>query len=71
MFELDETQAAFEAAVRGWCEKELAPAMPALEAETLLPYDLLRSLGRDLSISELLVAMAERRLSRLRGEGQA
>jgi alkylation response protein AidB-like acyl-CoA dehydrogenase len=70
MFELDETQAAFEAAVRAWCEKELAPAVPELETGALLPYDLLRSLGRDLGISELLVGMAERRLSKLRGGGE-
>ncbi|MBW2290326.1 MAG: acyl-CoA dehydrogenase family protein [Deltaproteobacteria bacterium] len=62
MFELDETQSAFADAVRGWCEKELAPAVPALEVGEQLPYELLRRLGRDLGIAELLGQLAERRL---------
>ncbi len=71
MFELDDTQRAFESAARAWCEKELAPAVPALESGKTLPYDLLRSLDRDLGISQLLVAMAERHLAALRGESRA
>ncbi|MEN8160442.1 MAG: acyl-CoA dehydrogenase family protein [Myxococcota bacterium] len=67
MFELDDTQRAFEAAVRSWCQQELAPAVPALESGDELPYPLLRKLGRDLGVAELLGQMAERRLKRLRG----
>jgi alkylation response protein AidB-like acyl-CoA dehydrogenase len=67
MFELDETQRMVEAAARAWCEKELAPAVPALEAGERLPYELLRQLGRDLGVSETLAGLAERRLTRLRG----
>jgi hypothetical protein len=62
VFELDETQRAFESAVRDWCEKKLAPAVPALEAGDQLPYDLLRALGRDLGIGEALAQGPERRL---------
>ncbi len=72
MFELDETQLAFESAVRSWCERELAPAVHALESGARLPYELLRSLGRDLGIAELLDAMGERRLADLsRASGSA
>jgi len=60
---------AFESAVRAWCEKELAPAVPALESGEQLPYDLLRMLGRDLGLAEILGQMAERRLSALQGGG--
>jgi alkylation response protein AidB-like acyl-CoA dehydrogenase len=67
MFELDETQRMLEAAVRAWCEAELAPALPALETGEQLPYELLQRLGRDLGVSETLVAMAERRVARHRG----
>jgi alkylation response protein AidB-like acyl-CoA dehydrogenase len=67
MFELDDTQRAFEAGVREWCEKELAPAVPFLESGEQLPYDLLRRLGRDLGIGEVLGQMGERRLAKLRG----
>jgi hypothetical protein len=66
MFELDETQSLVEAAARAWCEGELAPAVPALEAGDRLPYELLQRLGRDLGVSETLAALAERRLARLR-----
>ncbi len=66
MFELDDTHAAFESAVRAWCERELAPAVPALERGESLPYPLLRQLGRDLGIAEALGGTAERRLARLR-----
>jgi alkylation response protein AidB-like acyl-CoA dehydrogenase len=66
MFELDETQRALEGAVRAWCEKDLAPVVPALESGEKLPYDLLRRLGRELGISEMLVGMAESRAARLR-----
>jgi alkylation response protein AidB-like acyl-CoA dehydrogenase len=70
MFELDETQGAFAAAVRAWCEQELAPAVPALEAGAELPYELLRRLGRDLGIAELLGQLAERRLAAPRAAGR-
>jgi alkylation response protein AidB-like acyl-CoA dehydrogenase len=68
MFELDETQRMVESAARSWCENELAPALPELESGELLPYELLRRLCTDLGVSEMLAAMAESRLKRLRGE---
>lgn len=71
MFELDETQRAFESAVRAWCEKELAPALPALESGTALPYPLLRRLGQALGIAAALGDAAERRLRRLRSGAPA
>ncbi len=71
MFELDDTQRAFESAVRAWCERELAPAVPALESGEQLPYDLLRKLGRDLGVAELLGQMAEHRLRALQGGGSS
>jgi alkylation response protein AidB-like acyl-CoA dehydrogenase len=70
MFELDETQQALEGAIRAWCEKELAPAVPAMETGELLPYDLLRQLGRDLGISEAVAQIGERRLAKLRGDAR-
>ena len=67
MFELNETQRLVESAVRGWCEQHLAPAVPALEAGALLPYDLLRRLARELGVSAPLVGTAERRIAKLVG----
>ena len=65
MFDYDDTQRAFESAVRTWCENELAPAVPALESGEQLPYELLRRLGSELGIAELLGQMGERRLATL------
>jgi len=67
VFELDDTHGAFESAVRSWCERELAPAVPAMERGELLPYPLLKRLARELGIADVLSAMAERRLARLLG----
>jgi alkylation response protein AidB-like acyl-CoA dehydrogenase len=67
MFELDDMQRAMEGAARAWCENELAPRVPAMETGEQRPYELLRRLGRDLGISELLVQGAERRLAKLQG----
>ena len=64
MFELDDTQQAFSDTVRSWCEKELAPCVPVLESGEQLPYELLRQLGRDIGLAELLGQMAHRRLRR-------
>ena len=71
MFELDETQRMVESAARSWCENEIAPVLPALESGELLPYELLRRLCTDLGVSEMLAAMAESRLARLRGDTPA
>ena len=67
MFELDETQRMWQQAVRAWCEENLAPAVPALEAGQILPYDLLRRLGDELGISAMLVATAQHRLAKASG----
>ena len=67
MFELDETQRMWQQAVRAWCEENLAPAVPALEAGQTLPYDLLRRLGDELGISAMLVATAQHRLAKASG----
>jgi acyl-CoA dehydrogenase len=67
VFELDDTQRMLESAVRTWCEHHLAPAIPALEAGDILPYDLLRRMGRDLGIAGTLGAIGERRIAKLRG----
>jgi alkylation response protein AidB-like acyl-CoA dehydrogenase len=67
MFELDDMQRAMEGAARAWCENELAPRVQALETGEERPYELMRRLGQDLGISELLVQGAESRLAKLAG----
>jgi len=65
VFELDDNQRMLEAAARAWCTSHLAPAVPAMERGQELPYGLLRRMGADLGISEVLVAAAERRIANL------
>ncbi len=67
VFELDETQRMVESAVRAWCEKELAPRVPALESGEILPYDLMRSLARGMGLAGVLEARAQKRVAVLRG----
>ena len=67
MFELNETQRMVEAVTRAWCEEHLAPAIPALEAGSIRPYDLLRRLAHELGVSAPLLAAAERRVVKLTG----
>ncbi|CAG1007238.1 butyryl-CoA dehydrogenase [Myxococcaceae bacterium] len=67
VFDPDETHVAFESAVRAWCERALAGEVPALERGEKLPYPLLRALGRELGLAEVLGATAERKLAKLRG----
>jgi acyl-CoA dehydrogenase len=66
MFELNDTQRMVESVARSWCEQALAPAVPALETGQLLPYDLLRRMASELGISQPLIAIAEKRIARLR-----
>ena len=68
MFELDGTQRSYESVVQAWYEKELAPAVPALESGQALPYDLLRTPGRHLGVWEALLPLTQRHLADLRGE---
>ncbi len=71
MFELNETQRMVESAVRAWCEKELAPRVPALESGELLPYDLMRSLAQGMGLAGVVEARARKRIAALRGGDDA
>ena len=66
MFALGEGQLPLQEPVRGWCEKELAPAVPAMERGETLPCELLRALLEDFGLAELLVGPAQRRIAQLR-----
>jgi len=71
VFELDDSEQAFESAVRAWCERELAPQVAALERGERLPYALLRQLGRELGLAEALGATADRRAAKRSRAGGA
>src|SRR5256885_11971115 len=53
MFEFTEEQAMAQQMLRRWCEKELAPHVPAMEKGELLPYELGRKLWRTFGADEM------------------
>lgn len=48
---LSEEHKLARAMLRRWCQTELAPLVPALEAQQLLPYDLIRSFGESFGMA--------------------
>src|SRR5690606_25366883 len=66
MFELGEQHRMVSRMVRQWCEANLAPAVPALEAGEAQPFDLMRALTRTFGLDALARAGLEKRIARLR-----
>jgi hypothetical protein len=66
MFELTEPQRMMQDMVRHWCDHELRPRLPELEAGTLLPYDLMRDLVRQFGLADVARASLEKRVRTLR-----
>lgn len=52
--ELSDTERLLRDTFRGWFTAELAPSVPAMEDGTLLPYDLMRRMHRDLGLDAML-----------------
>ncbi|MBI2895403.1 MAG: acyl-CoA dehydrogenase family protein [Deltaproteobacteria bacterium] len=65
MFEFSEEHRMVQKMVRQWAEKELGPKVRAMEKGEVLPYELMRKLGRDFGIIE----MARGQFSKPRTEG--
>ncbi|MEZ4402076.1 MAG: acyl-CoA dehydrogenase family protein [Kofleriaceae bacterium] len=71
MFALDDASKMVEKMVRGWCEKQLAPQLPALEAGTTQPWALMRDLTTTFGIGGLAEAAARKRIAKLRASADA
>jgi alkylation response protein AidB-like acyl-CoA dehydrogenase len=54
MFDFTDEQKMVQKMIRRWAEKELAPHVPALEANEMLPYDLMRTLAKTFGLGELV-----------------
>ena len=52
--ETTETERLLRDTFRNWFSNELAPAVPAMEDGTRLPYDLMRSMHRTLGLDAML-----------------
>jgi alkylation response protein AidB-like acyl-CoA dehydrogenase len=72
MFELAEQHAMVAKMVRRWCEGNLAPALPALEAGEAQPFDLMRQMARAFGLDAMARAALGKRIARMRaGEARA
>jgi acyl-CoA dehydrogenase len=66
MFELDEQARMVQTMVRKWCDKELAPKIPALEHGELLPFDLMKQFARAFAFDAMAGAAVKKRIDKLR-----
>ena len=53
MFDFTDEQKTAQRMLRQWCEKELAPHVPAMEKGELLPYDVARKLVKTFGVDEM------------------
>ena len=67
MFELGEQHKMVAQMVRRWCESNLVPALPGLEAGESQPFDLMRKMARTFGLDGMARAALTRRLERMRG----
>ncbi len=54
MFDFNDEQKMAQKMLRQWCEKELAPHVAAMEKGELLPYEIMRKLGRTFGMDEMV-----------------
>jgi len=66
MFELGEQHRMVASMVRKWCDANLAPRVPALEAGEAQPFDLMRQLARTFALDQMAGAALKKRIERLR-----
>jgi alkylation response protein AidB-like acyl-CoA dehydrogenase len=56
MFQFTDEQKMAQQMLRQWCTKELAPLVPKLEKNEILPYDLMRKMLRTFGMDEMVKA---------------
>ncbi|HEX7838804.1 MAG TPA: acyl-CoA dehydrogenase family protein [Kofleriaceae bacterium] len=66
MFQLDEQSQMVAGVVRQWCQSTLAPRIPALEAGTELPFDLMKQMARAFGFDAMLGGAVKKRIGKLR-----
>jgi len=72
MFQLDEQSQMVGTVIRSWCESTLAPRIPALEAGTEMPFDLMRKMARQFGFDAMLGSAIKKRIAKLEsGESAA
>lgn len=66
MFQLDEQTQMIAGVIRQWCEKTLAPKIPALEAGTEMPFELMKKMAKTFGFDAMLGGALKKRIAKLR-----
>jgi acyl-CoA dehydrogenase len=66
MFELDEQTQMVARMVRQWCQAQLAPKIPALEAGTEQPFELMKLMAKTFGFDAMLGSSVKKRIAKLR-----
>ncbi len=72
MFSLDEQTQMVATVIRQWCKTTLTPRIPALEAGTEMPFELMKQLAKAFGFEAMLGGGVKKRIAKLRaGEAAA
>ncbi|HSD91059.1 MAG TPA: acyl-CoA dehydrogenase family protein [Kofleriaceae bacterium] len=66
MFRLDEQSQMVATMVRGWCQSQLAPKIPALEHGEEMPFDLMKKMAKAFGFDAMLGGSVKKRIAKLR-----
>jgi alkylation response protein AidB-like acyl-CoA dehydrogenase len=66
MFRLDEQTQMVGGVVRQWCQTQLQPKIPALEAGTEMPFALMKQMAKSFGFDAMIGGSVKKRLERLR-----
>ena len=66
MFQLDEQSQMVGTVIRQWCQANLVPKIPALEAGTEMPFDLMKKMAKAFGFDAMLGAAVKKRIAKLR-----
>jgi len=66
MFQLDEQSQMIAGVIRQWCQSNLVPKIPALEAGTEMPFDLMKKMAKQFGFDAMLGGAVKKRIAKLR-----
>ena len=66
MFQLDEQSQMVAGVIRQWCQSTLQPRIPALEAGSEMPFDLMKQMSKTFGFDAMLGGAVRKRLERMR-----
>ena len=66
MFQLDEQSQMVGTVIRQWCQSTLVPKIPALEAGTEMPFELMKKMAKAFGFDAMLGGAVKKRIAKLR-----